>query len=435
MELKRSGLVLAASLAMSVGPAATGQTIVWTGAVSNRWGDPLNWEPQRRPGAEDDVLIGPGGFVFDIVAPPVNSLDLARELNMFGSELRVRERVYLRDGWVRLTTFSMLFPSSALIFYGPDARIDGVGRITIGEGEYEESPGVFAEQRLTIGPDITIRFGAGPARLRGTPLYMYGTVIVGPASQVQPSVEGILGNLNPVTHELVGGTWILEDQARLDLRQAIRGIGRATVVQLGVDARFDGLHVLNRVDGTLVLDAGAGLTLGVASSDTLTNDGSIDLGAGSMLRTDGSFAQQTSGVLSVHVGPSAVGHLHAGAELCVSGALRLQFVPGHVPAGNEVLVIMSGANVSGEFESLEVSPAPPAGPAHVVYRSTSVSVALCYADCDGTSTLTIFDYLCFSDRFAAEDAYACDCDTSTGAGVCDIFDFVCFGNRFAAGCD
>lgn len=37
-------------------------------------------------------------------------------------------------------------------------------------------------------------------------------------------------------------------------------------------------------------------------------------------------------------------------------------------------------------------------------------------------------------RFVAGDAYACDCDTSTGTQVCDIFDFVCFQNAFVLGC-
>ncbi len=61
----------------------------------------------------------------------------------------------------------------------------------------------------------------------------------------------------------------------------------------------------------------------------------------------------------------------------------------------------------------------------------------CYADCDpstGVGVLDIFDFLCFGNRFATGEPYACDCDLTTGAGVCDIFDFLCFGNAFSAGC-
>ena len=66
-----------------------------------------------------------------------------------------------------------------------------------------------------------------------------------------------------------------------------------------------------------------------------------------------------------------------------------------------------------------------------------VSAESCYADCDpatGAGVLDIFDFLCFGNKFASNDPYACDCDLSTGPGVCDIFDFLCFGNAFDAGC-
>ena len=61
----------------------------------------------------------------------------------------------------------------------------------------------------------------------------------------------------------------------------------------------------------------------------------------------------------------------------------------------------------------------------------------CYVDCDtgtGAEVLDIFDFLCFQNRFAAGDPYACHCALNTGPGVCDIFDFLCFLNTFQAGC-
>lgn len=63
-------------------------------------------------------------------------------------------------------------------------------------------------------------------------------------------------------------------------------------------------------------------------------------------------------------------------------------------------------------------------------------VGACYADCDrstGDGVLDIFDFLCFANRFAMMDPYACDCDIS-GTFPCDIFDFLCFGQHFQQGC-
>ena len=61
----------------------------------------------------------------------------------------------------------------------------------------------------------------------------------------------------------------------------------------------------------------------------------------------------------------------------------------------------------------------------------------CEADCDtstGRGTVDVFDFLCFQNRYVAEDPWACDCDVETGPRDCNIFDFLCFQNHFAAGC-
>ena len=55
----------------------------------------------------------------------------------------------------------------------------------------------------------------------------------------------------------------------------------------------------------------------------------------------------------------------------------------------------------------------------------------CYADCDATGALDIFDFLCFQNSFVSGEPYACDCDPDP---ACDIFDFLCFQNAFVGGC-
>jgi hypothetical protein len=54
----------------------------------------------------------------------------------------------------------------------------------------------------------------------------------------------------------------------------------------------------------------------------------------------------------------------------------------------------------------------------------------CYADCDTSGSLDIFDFLCFQDAFVMMDPYA-DCD---GNSAFDIFDFLCFQDAFVTGC-
>jgi hypothetical protein len=54
----------------------------------------------------------------------------------------------------------------------------------------------------------------------------------------------------------------------------------------------------------------------------------------------------------------------------------------------------------------------------------------CYADCDGSEELDLFDFLCFQNRFAAGRSTA-DCNLDC---FIDFFDFLCFQNAFAEGC-
>jgi subtilisin-like proprotein convertase family protein len=60
----------------------------------------------------------------------------------------------------------------------------------------------------------------------------------------------------------------------------------------------------------------------------------------------------------------------------------------------------------------------------------------CYANCDGSTSvplLTVADFACFLNRYAAGDSYA-NCDGSTAIPVLTVADFACFLNSYAAGC-
>ena len=71
-----------------------------------------------------------------------------------------------------------------------------------------------------------------------------------------------------------------------------------------------------------------------------------------------------------------------------------------------------------------------------VFRTWVTAAALCYANCDDSTTapiLNIADFTCFLNHFAEGDPDA-NCDGSTTPPVLNILDFACFVNAFAAGC-
>ncbi len=64
-------------------------------------------------------------------------------------------------------------------------------------------------------------------------------------------------------------------------------------------------------------------------------------------------------------------------------------------------------------------------------------VVTCAADLDqstGCGVLDVFDFLEFSNKYAASNPIACNWDLSTGPGHCDMFDFLHFLSDFYAGC-
>jgi hypothetical protein len=72
----------------------------------------------------------------------------------------------------------------------------------------------------------------------------------------------------------------------------------------------------------------------------------------------------------------------------------------------------------------------------VAFRIEVQNAGGCYANCDGSTAapvLTVADFTCFLQKFAAGDPYA-NCDGSTAAPVLNVADFTCFLQKFAAGC-
>jgi hypothetical protein len=77
-----------------------------------------------------------------------------------------------------------------------------------------------------------------------------------------------------------------------------------------------------------------------------------------------------------------------------------------------------------------------AGRTEAIMWTTSLYVPTCYANCDHSTEppfLTVIDFGCFLNRYAAGDAY-CNCDQSTTTPILNVLDFGCFLNAFAAGC-
>jgi hypothetical protein len=103
------------------------------------------------------------------------------------------------------------------------------------------------------------------------------------------------------------------------------------------------------------------------------------------------------------------------------------------------VVVVTDTGSGSVFTVLATSPAPSGG-TQPLYRGIDFAPIgggpVCYPNCDHSTTnpcLTVQDFGCFLNAFAAGDSYA-NCDGSTTNPVLTVQDFGCFLNAFAAGC-
>lgn len=102
--------------------------------------------------------------------------------------------------------------------------------------------------------------------------------------------------------------------------------------------------------------------------------------------------------------------------------------PGSVAGGAESRptgMSLDGKRIVGYAGSLQYTTQNPHG-----WTVSIEGADVCYADCDASGTLNIFDSICFGNAYVAIDPYA-DCDSN---GAFNILDYLCFSGAYAAGC-
>jgi hypothetical protein len=130
---------------------------------------------------------------------------------------------------------------------------------------------------------------------------------------------------------------------------------------------------------------------------------------------DGGLGGAASFVLII-VGSGGIVQWDCGGTTCaIAGCIGSHCALGH--ANNDCVTAVPGpaGDDGGGGEQIPCEPCPE---------------SLCWADCDGSGALDVFDFLCFQSAFIAGNRYA-DCD---GNGWLDIWDMLCFQASFLAGC-
>jgi len=158
-----------ALLLLSIAPAssARGQTITWTGnAGTGAWFSALNWNPQRVPNAQDDVLIPAGSPSITIsgAAALARTLVCERPILIPAGSLIVSNdsaltSITLNSGVVRFESPTVL--SGAFTLTG--GSLQGAGDITINGGLNWTGGTISGAGRLILAGVSTCYGPGGPS--------------------------------------------------------------------------------------------------------------------------------------------------------------------------------------------------------------------------------------------------------------------------------
>jgi hypothetical protein len=143
-------------------------------------------------------------------------------------------------------------------------------------------------------------------------------------------------------------------------------------------------------DGTLNWEAGVGLTLAAAfvnhgtlndpSSNlsvtgSLTNDGSLELGATARASFSANFDQGSGGSLAIAVaGPSSFATVTAGGQAVLGGALAVDKLASYHPQAGDALQLLTAHQVSGTFHDVSGTAPGPGLTSSVSYSAGAVTL-------------------------------------------------------------
>ncbi len=185
-----------------------------------------------------------------------------------------------------------------------------------------------------------------------------GTDGSGPSGQVTfqnmgGTIEALTGSLSIGNLAGSGGTWRALNGATLNLPSPISVLGvNNTAIISGTGSAMPQLNALTLNGGSVGVLGGATLNLNSA----LTNNGTLHVGAGSIITVSGAFTQAAAGTLTLDVGgPPAsnqYGRLNATGAATLNGTLAISLTNGFAPSAAQTWTVMNYASHSGDFYAI-----------------------------------------------------------------------------------
>ncbi|MCG3126919.1 MAG: hypothetical protein CHACPFDD_01774 [Phycisphaerae bacterium] len=268
---------------------------------------------------------------------------------------------------------------------------DNAGMITwTGTGSLTMNSTAVWRNRGTIEAytDAAVPRGSGTPRIENEGAFRKlggsGTKTIYVAFSNTGEIEVAAGTLRVGVDQLVSGvltagTWLVRDNATLDLSNSQNiTTNRGVVVLDGPTSSFPRCDSLRTNEGTFVLDHGRTF----ASATAWTNSGVLTVGAGGSrldIGSNQSFDQMTNGRLDVHVAGAGAGEngvVQVSGTATLAGRLTVTMVDGFVATAGDQFTILTAAAISGVFSEIDAVGLPAKLQLAVSYSNTAVVVSV-----------------------------------------------------------
>lgn len=228
--------------------------------------------------------------------------------------------------------------------------------------------------------------------------------------------------VNPVSGEAItalewGDEMILEGEGVI----LLAGSGPRSILSAGLDVEFGGIGIDQRLQGAGQIEL------------NFVNHGTIapGLSLGTMAATQPVLFTETA-VFEAEVDTTSADMLNSISMIELGGALNVVFIDGFAPDGYWARTVMQGSLITGEFDTLNIPPAPFGLVTRVLNTGTEYIIGqTCYVDLNLDGQLNFFDVSDFLIAYNAVDPVA----DMNGDGNFNFFDISAFLDEFADGCE
>ncbi len=243
--------------------------------------------------------------------------------------------------------------------FGNEYGIGGtLSNLAGGTLDLQDDAGITSFQGTLQSPPPPVLNNAGTLRTSagdGTSTIIVSTFNNSGTVEVDSGTLAITATVSQVSESsLSGGTWNVLGGSTLDITTAgTITTNDAAVTLSGTGANFPFVNSITSNAESLIILDGADL----AMIGDLTNQSSLNVGAGSTLSVNGNFTQLNSASLAIQVGGTPAsgqfGQVTASGNATLGGTLSISLVNGFAPQAGDHFQIMTYGSGNGAFPLID----------------------------------------------------------------------------------